>query len=136
METIYLLSSELKILCTLEKYARKGNALSRDELQSILSFNPEWWLDHYLDTLENDYSLIEEITCEECAAFRNGKNYVDLSPRHPAALSGKYTLTRRGYIVVEEHRANRSATIREWSISVSSALIGGLVGCLASLLIH
>lgn len=124
---IFLVKSERKILRILH-----SKALSKQELAHRVKVKYPWMIDHYIESLETDYQLIEEITYEECAAFHQGKDHLSLSPHHPAAMSGKYILSRAGFIVLEQLNEQRRSGMKEWSIAIASAIIGGLTGFLAS----
>ena len=130
-EPICLLKNEVKLLQSVRKKPRDISQFNR-----ILRRVPHWRVLLYVEQLEETYGLIEELTPEELRAFRSGADYISLEPSDPTSSSGFYTLTRAGYLALEALREQHCVTLREWCISISSAIIGGLIGVLAVLLQH
>lgn len=87
-----------------------------------------------MEHLEDEYDLIEELTMSELDALLQGRNYLDeeiaVSP-----MSGKYTITRNGLLVLEQINENTAAEIKEFAIPIISTLLGALAGGITSYIV-
>ena len=70
----------------------------------------------------------------ELDALLQGRNYLDeeiaVSP-----MSGKYTITRNGLLVLEQINENTAAEIKEFAIPIISTLLGALAGGITSYIV-
>lgn len=126
---VFLTKNEQKILSLLSE-----TPYTQSELCEKLSLKEPWRIPYYLEHLEDEYDLIEELTMSELDALLQGRNYLDeeiaVSP-----MSGKYTITRNGLLVLEQIKENTAAEVKEFAIPIISTLLGALAGGITSYIV-
>lgn len=126
---VLLTKNEQKILSLLSE-----TPYTQSELCEKLSPKEPWRTSYYLEHLEDEYDLIEELTMSELDALLQGRNYLDeeiaVSP-----MSGKYTITRNGLLVLEQIKENTAAEVKEFAIPIISTLLGALAGGITSYIV-
>lgn len=126
---VFLTKNEQKILSLLSE-----TPYTQSELREKLSFKEPWRIPYYLEHLEDEYDLIEELTASELDALLQGRNYLD-EEIAASPMSGKYTITRNGILVLEQIKENTAAEIKEFAIPIISALLGALAGGITSYIV-
>ena len=126
---VHLLKIEQEILRLLSH-----TPYTQDELCQRLSVKELWRMSYYLEHLEDEYGLIEELTVSELDALMHGQDYLD-EKIAASPMSGKYTITRNGILVLEQIKENAAAEVKEFAIPVISELLGALAGGITSYIV-